>query len=146
MPERRRGNVKQYAKGDEIAASLAGLLKEQDAAAAFLPLCRYMTETFTDASVQETILSAISLLAPGGRILDAPENAPQPSVCALRPGLTGAAPALILVSACACSGGRTRITVQTAARAVPFPHCAKQVADRLLTHLLIKLGTRRSRT
>lgn len=118
-----------------VFRGLSHILAAYDAVPAVFPVRYAVSEAFAARPSHEVLLKAVRLLAPGGRIVDAPDAAAQPCVCAVRLGMTGAFPVVVLVNATDC-GGRTRISVRTAARALPFPGRAKRTADEFLQKIL----------
>lgn len=119
-----------------LFAALTELLKIYDTAAGLVPVRRYKTKTFLPQPACQALMSCIRRLSLGGQILDASDLAPQPSVCALRMGITGAFPVIVLASVYGCGEGRAGVTVRAVSRALPMPGVAKRTADRLLANIL----------
>ena len=122
-----------------VVCGLLDILTAYSALPVTLPARSGVTEAVTEKPSCKVLLAAIRLLAPGGRIVDAPDAAGQPCVCAVRLGATGILPIAVLVSATDCGNGRTRICVWTAAYTLPVPGRAKRVADDLRRNILTAL-------
>ena len=86
--------------------------------------------------LQEAILCCVQLLSRQGRLIDAPEEAPQPAICTF---VSGKLSSCLLV----CSVEQTdvtevRVTVCAAAGILPRPGLARRKADEVIKSLILE--------
>lgn len=123
-----------------VFRGLADILAAYAAVPIVLPLQYALTEAFAKRPTCDVLLEIIRLFSSSGRIMDAPEAAGQPCVCAVRRGMTGVFPVAVLANVTDCGIECTRITVRTAAYAMPIPGYAKRAADEFLLQILKAVG------
>ena len=101
-----------------------------------MPVETAVSEVFLSMNLQDAILSCVRLLSRQGRLIDAPEEVPQPAVCTFTGGKLSSC--LLLLSMEETSAAQVRVTACAVAGILPRPGLARRRADEAIRSLILE--------
>lgn len=106
-----------------------------------MPVETAVSEVLLPLSLEEAILASVRLLGRQGRLMDAPEEAPQPAMCTFLGGKLS--PCLLLLSVEETAPTQVRVTACAAAGILPRPGRAQSRADEAIKALILENRTKK---